>query len=59
MKINPYLYPVIIWVVFVLFLIIGLMLGFTPGGGGSHDRGGASLAAPAVVQTIHAWELQI
>ena len=58
MKINPYLYPVIIWAVFVLFLIIGLMLGFTPGGG-SHGRGGASLAAPVVVQTIHAWEFQV
>jgi len=54
MKIKPSLYPVIIIAVFVLFLIIGLMLGFTPASGG-HGGGDSSLPAPAIVQTIHTW----
>ncbi|OQY27631.1 MAG: hypothetical protein B6243_12810 [Anaerolineaceae bacterium 4572_5.2] len=59
MKIKPSLYPVIIIVAFVLFLIIGLLLGFTPTRGGGHGGGDSSLLAPAIVQTIHAWELQV
>ena len=58
MKINPYLYPVIIIVAFVLFLIIGLLRGFTPVRGGHNGRD-SSLSAPAIVQTIYVLEFQV
>jgi len=38
MKINPRYYPVIILVTFVVFLLLGFLLGFLPEHGG--DSGG-------------------
>jgi hypothetical protein len=37
MKINPRHYPTIILVTFVLFLLLGFLLGFTPRHGGEGD----------------------
>ncbi len=40
MKINPRYYPVIIIVTYVIFLLIGILLGFGPEhSGGDHGRG--------------------
>ncbi len=39
MKINPRYYPVIIIAAFVVFLLIGFLLGFRP----RHNEGGHSL----------------
>ncbi|NOH04557.1 MAG: hypothetical protein HND47_22605 [Chloroflexi bacterium] len=40
MKIRPQDYPVIIIVVYVIFLLLGFLLGFLPGRGeGGHGRG--------------------
>lgn len=40
MKIQPRHYPTIILVTYVIFLLIGILLGFGPErGGGGHGRG--------------------
>jgi hypothetical protein len=40
MKINPRYYPAIILVTYVIFLLLGILLGFGPErGGGGHGRG--------------------
>jgi hypothetical protein len=43
MKISPRFFPWIILVAFVLFVLLGLLLGFRPehDGGGRHQRSGA------------------
>jgi hypothetical protein len=40
MKINPRYYPTIILVTFVLFLLLGFLLGFRPQHEGGRNRGG-------------------
>jgi hypothetical protein len=37
MKIQPRYYPTILLVTYVIFLLIGLLLGFLPRGGGEHE----------------------
>ena len=56
MRIKSHLYPVIIWAVFVLFLIIGLRLGFTPEGA---RHGGTDSGEPGAAQSIRTGELHI
>ncbi len=43
MKINPRYYPIIILAAYVIFLLIGILLGFGPQRGGGH---GSNLLPP-------------
>lgn len=49
MKIHPRYYPTIIIIVYVIFLLIGILLGFGPERGGEHGKG-------ALIQLILALE---
>lgn len=39
MKIQPRFYPFILIAAYLLFLLLGFLLGFLPERGGSHSRG--------------------
>lgn len=47
MKIHPRYYPAIIIAAYVIFLLLGILLGFGPERGGGHGQG--ALIQPAFV----------
>lgn len=56
-KIDPYYYPIIIVLAFVVGFVLAIALGFQPqhGDGGRH---GQSATVPALTQTIPAWQME-
>lgn len=54
-KIDPYNFPIIIITAFVIGFVLAMALGFRPSYG-SH-KGGHGCEAPAVVQSVPAWDL--
>lgn len=54
-KIDPYQFPIIIIVAFVIGFILAIALGFTPQHG-SRNREHRGFDRPAVVQTISGWD---
>lgn len=51
MKIHPRYYPVIIIVVYVLFLLIGILLGLGPERSGGHGEGALIQLAILTLET--------
>ncbi|MEW5827389.1 MAG: hypothetical protein AB1846_00750 [Chloroflexota bacterium] len=49
MKINPHYYPYIILTTYVIFLLLGILLGFGPERGGEGGEHGLLLAMEACV----------
>ncbi|MEW6401253.1 MAG: hypothetical protein AB1649_05600 [Chloroflexota bacterium] len=54
MKINPRYYPAIILVTFVVFMLIGFLLGFLPQHGGGRGREGFAPMAQFALVTSQA-----
>ncbi|MBN2548873.1 MAG: hypothetical protein JXB15_06935 [Anaerolineales bacterium] len=54
-KIDPYNYPIIIIVAFVIGLVLAMALGFRPSSG-SHNRE-HGYVTPALVQSVTAWDV--
>ena len=53
MKINPRYYPAIIIAVYVVFLLLGILLGFGPErGGGDHGRGALMQLARLTLESL-------
>lgn len=56
LKVDPYNFPVLIIAAFVIGLMLAMVLGFRPSYG-SHKGEHGGYVAPALVQSIPAWEL--
>lgn len=53
MKINPRYYPAIIITAYVVFLLLGILLGFGPErGGGGHGRGALMQLACLTLESL-------
>ncbi|MBN1666644.1 MAG: hypothetical protein JW862_06135 [Anaerolineales bacterium] len=55
-KIDPYYYPIIIILAFVIGFMLAIALGFQPQHGEREQQRQYS-AVPAIVQTIPAWQM--
>lgn len=52
MKIHPRYYPVIVIVVYVVFLLIGILLGLGPEHSGGHGKGALIQLAVLTLETL-------